>query len=60
MILYKTFIEDRTARATGESLDPGLQLRIGLMVPPHVLLSLLYSLRNLAWLLKPFFFHGKQ
>ena len=27
MILYKKFIEDSTARATGESLDPGLQTK---------------------------------
>ena len=52
MILYKKFIEDRTAQATGESLDPGLQLKF--TMPPHVLLSLSCSLRNLAWLLEPF------
>ena len=52
MILYKKFIEDRTAQAIGESLDPGLQLKF--TMPPHVPQSLSCSLRNLAWLLEPF------
>ena len=52
MILYKKFIEDRTAQAIGESLDPGLQLKF--TMPPHVPLRLSCSLRNLAWLLEPF------
>lgn len=61
MILYKTVVEERTALATREISDPVLQQKIGLKftIPPHILLNLSYSLKNLTWLLKPFS-HGDR